>query len=209
MIAPLVRLQAHPLRAHLHQPILDAAGTLPTEIVLDPDPHGKPSPLRTYRECVKPAEGFTHIVIVQDDVTLIAGFDVALTELLTLVPDRLVALFVAGAPRRSAALIREARKRGDSFTDLGRMDWVPTVALAWPVEMAAEFSQHLRRVPTERWADDPVVGGWCSRRRVHVIAAVPSLVQHPDLLPSLLPNDKSGGGKNVYRTAAVYSGRWP
>lgn len=182
---------------------------MPVSVVEDPNPTGAPSPLRCYRECVgRPAPGFTHLVIVQDDVTLCLDFDVALTRLLERVPDRLVALFVAGAPRRSAMELRLAEGRGDDLCEMSRMDWVPTVALVWPAAMAAEFTKYLGRVAEHMWADDPIVGGWCNRKRIVPIATVPSLVQHPDVVPSLLPNDKSAGGKNGYRTAAVWRPGW-
>lgn len=182
---------------------------MPVSVIEDPNPNGPPSPLRCYRECVtRPAPGFSHLVIVQDDVILCLDFDIALKRLLEHVPDRLVALFVAGAPRRSAMEIRLAEKRGDALCDMSRMDWVPTVALVWPMALAEEFGKYLRRVPDSAWADDPIVGGWCNRKRIRPLATVPSLVQHPDVEPSLLPNDKSAGGKNGYRTAAVWRPGW-
>lgn len=205
---PLLRLQAHPARGHLHGPILQAAGTIPTEVVLDPDPYGKPSPLRTYRLCVQPSPEHSHLVILQDDVRLCAEFDVALTRLLAHDPDRLIALFVGGAPRRSAHEMRLAHGRGKPLAELGRMDWVPTVALVWPMALAAEFSKHLGRVSHDMWADDPIVGSWASRKRIQMLATVPSLVEHEDVVRSLLPNDKSSGGKNGYRKAAIFDAGW-
>lgn len=208
-VSPLLRVQHHPRRQHLLHHFATAAGRIPVEVVEDPDPTGRPSPLRCYRECVgRPALGFTHLLIVQDDVTLCLDFDIAVTRLLEKHPDRLVALFVGGAPRRSAQELRLAEGRGDDVCLMQRMDWVPTVALAWPADLAREFAQYLKRVSDVHWADDPIVGGWASKKRLEVIATVPSLVQHPDMEPSLLPNDKSAKGRNGYRTAAVWREGW-
>lgn len=208
-VSPLLRIQHHPRRAHLLPYFDHAAGSVPVSVIEDPDPDGKPSPLRCYRECVtRPAPGFSHLLIVQDDVRLCADFDVAVTRLLERHPDRLIALFVAGAPRRSAIEVRQADARGDAVCAMNRMDWVPTVALAWPLALAHEFSVYLKRVGQEMWADDPIVGGWVSKKRLEVLATVPSLVQHPDVEPSLLPNDKSAQGRNGYRTAAVWRESW-
>lgn len=211
-VSPLIRVQHHPSRARLLGPLAAACGSLPVSVIEDPDPHGKPSPLRCYRECVgRPAPEFTHLIVLQDDVQLCDGFDVAATAAIADFPDSLVALFVGGAPRRSAREIVLAHGRGDRYCTLAAMDWVPTVALVWPSAVATEFSRYLKRVSPDHWADDPIVGNWVHRSRRTVVATVPSLVQHPDVEESLLPRRQKrvGAGRNPDRVAAVFTGSWP
>ncbi len=206
-VAPLVRIQHHPKREALLPPLL-AATSLPLEICSDPDPDGKPSALRCYRECVtRPAVGFTHLVILQDDVRLCVDFDVGVERALTAYPHGLVALFVAGAPVASARALMRAEKAGEAAADMCPGDWVPTVALAWPIADAAEFGKYLKRVGPEQWADDTIVGGWVRRTRRRVVATVPSLVQHPDVEKSFFPK-KASAGKNKYRVAAIWREGW-
>lgn len=205
--APLVRIQHHPNRVHLLPELRRTIG-LPLAVVADPDPEGKPSALRCYRECVtRPAVGYTHLVILQDDVTVCADFDVAVGRVLTAYPDRMVALFVAGAPPASARRAVRASAAGAPIVELCAGDWVPTVALAWPVKDAAEFARYLTRVDEEHWADDPIVGGWVRRTRRSVLATVPSIVQHPDVEPSFFKK-KAAAGRNRYRVAAVWEQGW-
>lgn len=209
MIFPLVRIQAHPDRAHLHSALVQAVDPLNVEVVMDPDPnHPRSSPLRTYRECVQPDPDFSHLVILQDDATVIAGFADAVTEAIRHWPDNLLVLFLAAAPAGSARWARQARAAGEPFSEMQRGDWIPTVGLVWPMKDATEFSRYLKRVGDAQWADDPVVGGWVNATRRRVVATVPSLVQHPDHEPSLIGR-KAGKGKNANRVALHFTGAWP
>lgn len=206
-VAPLVRIQHHPKRAALLPELRQSIG-LPLAVIADPDPDGRPSALRCYRECVtRPAVGYSHVVILQDDVKVCADFDVAVERVLTAYPDTMVALFVAGAPPASARAVTRASAAGEPVAELCPGDWVPTVALAWPVADAVEFSRYLKRVDQEQWADDPIVGGWVRRTQRTVLATVPSIVQHPDVEKSFFPK-KASAGKNRYRVAAVWEQGW-
>lgn len=209
MIFPLVRIQAHPSRTHLHGPLVQAVAPLNVEVVVDPDPnHVRSSPLRTYRECVQPDPDFTHLVVLQDDATVCSGFAEAVQGAIRHFPDSLLVLFLAAAPAASAKLARAAIAAGEPFAEMQKGDWIPTVGLVWPMKDATEFSRYLKRVSPALWADDPIVGGWVNATRRRVIATVPSLVQHPDHEPSLIGR-KAGKGKNKNRVALHFTGAWP
>lgn len=209
MIFPLVRVQAHPSRSHLHPALVASVDPLNVEVIVDPDPnHPRTSPLRTYRECVQPDPDFTHLVILQDDATVCADFATAVVEAIRHHPDSLIVLFLAAAPAGSARWARRARAAGEPFSEMARGDWIPTVGLVWPMKDATEFSRYLKRVQPHMWADDPIVGGWVNATKRRVVATVPSLVQHPDVEPSLIGR-KAGRGKNANRVALHFTGAWP
>ena len=82
-------------------------------------------------------------------------------------------------------------------------DWTPTVALCWPAPLIPRFLAFADQNPALiRTGDDNVVGAFTSRESIPVWATVPSLVEHPDLEPSLIGR-KASGGRNRFRVAAV------
>jgi hypothetical protein len=177
----------------------------------DPDPDGQPSAIRTYVECLRrtPADA-THRIVLQDDVELVAGFDERAQAALAEHPSSLVAFFVPGMGL-VGRWVREAAKAGKRWCQLpSSMNWTPVVALSWPRELAQEFvpfaeahvaARARRRVGTV--GDDPVVGAFVRAHKLPVWATVPCLVQHPDLVPSLVKR-RSYGGTNPARRAAVF-----
>lgn len=195
-------VQHHPARAHLIPALLRSLGT--TEVVEDPKPDDG-SPLRTYLECLRrtPATA-THRLIVQDDALLCENFPSRMLAALLERPHGLVAFFVPGAPPHRAAVLR-AEIAGDTWVRLPPT-WVPTVALCWPVPLIGPFLEWATAEYPEgdrRRGDDGPVGKWANRVREQVLAPIPSLVQHPDVVPSLIGRKASAGG-NKARVAARY-----
>lgn len=200
-----VRIQHHPGRAYLLPPLLEQ---LPgAEVVTDPDPDSAfPSPWRTYRECLaRPAPaGTSHLLVLQDDVLLCRRFLEVAAELARPEP---VALFLGGAPAVSAG--RASRAPRGSLVALVPAEFVPVVALLWPVEVAESFlawcgEHRLPGDPAPR-SDDAVVGRWARRTGQVVYAATPSLVEHPDVEPSLI-RKKVGAGRIKWRVAHDWIG---
>jgi hypothetical protein len=180
------------------------------EVVDDPDPDGQPSAIRTYLECLRRTPDCTHRLILQDDVELVRDFDVRVRVALLERPGQLVAFFVPGMglPGR---WMREAARSGRDWLEFPTsVNWRPTVALCWPVSLVPEFliyaeeyiAHRLRLRKGTLW-DDPVVGGFCRLYKLPVWATVPCLVQHPDLVPSLVKR-RSYLGLNPARKAAVF-----
>lgn len=200
-----VAIQHHPARAHLVDTLAARLGA--AEIVTDPDPDGPRSPYRTYTEALRRTPDWaTHRLIVQDDAQVVDGFPDRMRALLDEHPDRLVAFFVPGAPPHRAA-VRRALADGQRWVTLPPT-WIPTVALCWPVDLIPSFLQWgLERWPegVARAGDDGPVGKWAARAGVRAVAPVPSLVQHPDVEPSLIGR-RAQAGANRARVAADYAG---
>lgn len=200
-------MQHHPERAHLLPPLLERLDR-PAEVVSDPNPEDRlRSPWRTYRECLyAPPPSVTHLLILQDDVIPCRNL-VAACEMIAR-PDP-VCVFLGGAPVRTAMLAKRALERGQRFVPVHRAEWVPVVAVLWPVESAQACldwtgSNRLPGDPNPR-SDDAVVGSWARRERVPIWATVPSLVQHADLEPSLIGR-KARGGRAKWRVAFSWIG---
>lgn len=177
-----VRVQHHPSRAHLLSPLLGLLDS-DVEIVTDPDPDAAiRSPWRTYREClVDPPRGVTHLLVLQDDVVPCRNLVAACERIARPEP---VVLWLGGAPVRIAHAAKQASLQGQRIVPvrLRGGDWLPVVAVLWPVEVAGRFiewagSNRLPGDPNPR-SDDAVAGRWARKTGQEVWVAVPSLVEH-------------------------------
>ncbi len=100
-----------------------------------------------------------------------------------------VALFVPTTALRSRIRYWEAQTRGESWCQLAPTEWVPVVALAWPVALIAGFLKWCdgrKYGPESIRADDHIVGEWARLTGQRVLATIPSLVEHPDDTESLV-----------------------
>lgn len=202
-----MRVQHHPARAYLLPSLIERLDVEP-EIVGDPNPEDRfPSPWRTYRECLyAPPSSATHLLVLQDDVIPCRNL-VAACALLAR-PDP-VCLFLGGAPVRTAVLAKKALARGERFVPVHRAEWVPVVAVLWPVEAAQACLDwtSVNRLPGDPnpRSDDAVVGSWARREKVAIWATVPSLVQHADVEPSLIGR-RARAGRSLWRVAFSWIG---
>jgi hypothetical protein len=200
-VNPLVVVQHHPSRADLLERLIPAIGDLPTWVVEDPG-GDLPDPWRCYRACLEAAgHPWTHIVVLQDDAIACERFDAQLSRLLELEPDRVVVLWLAAQPARSAMDATRALRLKQPLSKLHHQDWLPAVGVAWPVELAAdvlEWSDSRRR---HSRSDDKMLGDWMRDRRQEVKVAVPSIVEHPDDVASLVGNGAGARGRNPSRVA--------
>lgn len=201
-----VAVQHHPDRAHLIPRLVERLGGQ-ADVVEDPDPDNG-SPLRTYLECLRRTpEWATHRLVVQDDTHPGDGFPEKLLKAITDKPDGLICFFAPGIAPHRAKMIR-ATMAGHPYAPLRAM-WIPTVATCWPVGLARDFTVWAdEKFPDDgtRKGDDGPVGKWANERRnVEVWATVPSIVEHPDIEPSLIGR-KAGAGHNRGRVAAFFDG---
>lgn len=202
-----VVVQHHPARAALVGPLLRRCprGTV---LIPDPDPDSAVrSPLRTYRACLEAVrQDATHLVVIQDDAMPVDRFSSRLRVAVEERPADVLVLFMPGAGAHRGAMLRAAHQ-GQRWTRVPRT-WLPLVAVAWPVELAADFLRWMNGngyADTNRHrADDGVAGRWAAKRRVTAWATVPSLVQHPDTSPSLIGR-RHASGRNQARVAAVFT----
>jgi len=197
----VARIQAHPSRRHIRNRLLDRLPGVPTEVVeTDFDP---PNPWRGYKACLESLadEDFTHALIVQDDAVLCDNLPAALERIAELT-DVPVCLYLptVSATRRPAL---EAAKRGETFVEVAPRGFLPLVAVLWPREKSLHFlnwSQTTRALTRgngrtlEQRSDDAMAYLWMRTQRQRALATIPSLVQHPDDVPSTITR---GRGKRL------------
>lgn len=145
--------------------------------------------------------------MIQDDAELCRSFDLVVPRVARARPDAIVALYVGGIPRTSRDAIFSACERDQPFAILNPGSLLPTVALLWPTSVIASV---LAWVDVQRWppkftADDEILGRAARALGIPVVATVPSLVQHPDVVPSVSGNRwRSMAGRNPNRVAACF-----
>lgn len=208
----LVRIQHHPARADMIPGLLERLEGLDVQVVADPDPDSLVrSPWRTYRQCVAavPA-GYTHVLTLQDDTIPCSHFADAVAHVTVDRPGSLVTMFLPGALGLVAKIATRQAAKGERYVSLERGPWVPTVALLWPVGLIDEF-----RAVCDDWArasrkpqvsDDALVGRFRRESCCDAVATVPSLVQHPDTVRSIVTNRPTPTGRNKLRTAHQWRG---
>jgi hypothetical protein len=199
-------VQHHPSRAPLLDRLLPGLAGLPVEVVTDPRPDGRPSAWRTYRECLTRAHDAAWLLVVQDDAIPGDQLHERIPAALSEHPGRAVCFFLAGHPIRTARVARRAHEAGEQYVEIQPGDFTPTVATAWPAEMAKELAAWAdENVDPEHRDDDSHVGRFM-RHRQPAIVTVPCLFQHPDDNPSLVRR-RHMSGRNRLRTAAVWTGQ--
>jgi NAD-dependent oxidoreductase involved in siderophore biosynthesis len=92
------------------------------------------------------------------------------------------------------------------YITLNWRSFLPVVAVLWPRAKAEEFKEWADEHPTlpgqrEPRSDDAMGGRWKMLTRQTVKATVPSLVEHPDQVPSLIGR-RAMWGKDRGRVAA-------
>lgn len=196
MIRPAVMIEHHPSRAALLPALLTSLAPLPVEVVTDPDPDSPvPGSWRTYRACLErfPAEA-THALILQDDTVVWPGLPQELASIIEAAPgdDPLIALWLGGGPWATAKM-QGALDRGESFLPL-RRPHTAAVALVWPRRRRDEILAEAPPPSDSHVGDQDVIERW--RRRVPLVATVPSLVDHPGAVPSIRhPNKQASAAR--------------
>ena len=111
-----------------------------------------------------------------------------------------VVLFLGGFPQGTARMFLRALKLNKRYVDLLRSPIVPLVAVLWPRAVAQEFLEWGDTHHTTR-ADDGNAGRWHKQTGQHVRVCVPSLVEHPDMVPSVKGGQQARWGKDKQRVA--------
>lgn len=200
-------IQHHPARAALLPGLLEALEG-PVLVMSDPEPTGQPNPSRTYLHALRSfPDDSTHMVVLQDDVEVCSGFRAAASAATAAQPERVLVYFVGGRPVQAAHALYRASDAGKPFASIANHQWCPAVAVGWPRALAEAF---LRYVDSQRWpvgfrADDEMIGRFLRTRGETALATVPSLVEHPDMEPSLI-GLRTRYGRDLGRVAACYIG---
>lgn len=192
-----VAVQHHPSRTHLLPALLAALEPLDIDVITDPDPDGRPSPWRCYRECLERLPGWaTHHLIVQDDAVPCAGFAQAAVAAITARPDRPIAFFVGGTPRDLAIACLKAGKVGERWCDLSPFSAAfPCVAASWPTGLIPQilaWADANRLKPEKDISDDGILARFLQAKRIYPWATVPSLVEHPNVEVSIIGRNARG-----------------
>lgn len=121
-------------------------------------------------------------------------------------PADAVALFTPGVGLLARA-VYDACARDERYAVLPPRDFIPVVALLMPrdfVDALRDWAVEKKLSPAMR-SDDGNVGRFCLETGWRVLATVPSLVDHPDDVESLVRNPHFAG-LNPARVAACWTG---
>jgi len=171
-----------------------------------------PSPWAGYKQALTDPPNCTHLLVLQEDVQVCRNLPLAVERIADAKPDNPVCLFLSWLPPRLAKDARLAAKIGQRYIQVMPANFCPVVAVLWPVDAAARFLDWSSRAklpghPGRVGSDDAVLGDWIKRMREVVWITVPSLVEHPDMVPSVKGRNNVGWGKDKNRVALNWIGR--
>jgi len=202
-------IQTHEVRAEMAETLNGCLGGR-ADIVFDPDPGSSPSPWRTYRLALERTPAWaSHRMVIQDDVLVCEHLVDAVEAAVRARPDRVLAFFVAGNPLNHRRAVAAAEAADWSWAELDLTTWIPAVATCWPVRLIEPLLSWFdaQGFPAAFTADDEIIGRFLRQRGEAVLAAVPSIVEHPDTVVSLVHGHRRAhDGLDPGRRAAVWIG---
>ncbi|MFJ5265701.1 hypothetical protein ACIQAC_35105 [Streptomyces sp. NPDC088387] len=176
-----VVVMSHPRRLDTARRLAARLGPS-TRVVLDPEPLGPPSALRTallaWRQC---PDATTHHAVLQDDVLPVADAPHRMRQAAAEHPDT-VLTFYANSISWNGAAARAAVLSGHTWLPPVRGEYFPTLAVVMPCALAHAFADYAER--HEQSDDDEVLAQFLDKTRAPALLRGPSLVEHLDL-PSL------------------------
>lgn len=198
-------IMAHPSRLALAEALAERLSELKPDIVVDPQPHGPPSSLRTaavaWSFVPEPA---THHLVLQDDAVPCAGFAEAVHAAIARYPAAALALFTEWTSV-TAHHLRLAALTGATWAEVVD-EYVPSVALVLPAALARDFGE-AAAANLRSWApmDDVALMNFLRERGIQAICRIPSLVDH-DSPDSLTGNTHQGPRRSVCFAGDVPAG---
>lgn len=194
-------VMCHPSRISQARALAGECAELRPRVVVDPDPHGFPSPLRTAKLAWASRDpDATHHLVLQDDVVLAGDFVAHLRKAVARRPDHGIALYVNRNSLHNSYLFRRAAARGARWSPVSRFEYTPTLGFLLPAGHAAGLAEYLSTIPDEFRDDDDAVTVFCREQNIPVVSVVPSLLDHGDL-PSVAGNHEHG-----VRRAVAFAG---
>jgi hypothetical protein len=165
--------------------------------------------LAGYLQALSDPPDCSHLLVVQDDVQICSNFAPALERIVASRPENPISLFLARLPEVAAKDATRAMKANQRYIRLRSRAFVPVVALLWPIEESQDFLEFVSDTGGPRLAskrsDDAAVWQWMANRRKAVYVTCPSLVEHPDNVPSTIGR-RARWGKDKGRVALFYIG---
>lgn len=204
----LIRIQHWPNRPQGLERLLER--TPSAQVIVDDDP-GQTSPWRGYQKCLADLPPTGHVAILQDDSLPCINFELALERVIAARPNDVISLFVGGLNNVTRKDYFTNSKRNLPWSPINFRDIHHVVALVWPVDAARRFLAwvetakipgHGHRMPR---SDDAIIGCWARKETITVWATIPSLVEHPDDVPSTIGRRYSNGMERG-RTAIQFIG---
>lgn len=204
----LIRVQHRPGRESVQRLLLQ----LPAAEVIE-DGDDPPNPWRGYLRCLTdlPAEG--HVAVLQDDTVACRNLAPALELIAAAHPATPVSLFLSknGKVKRTYNLagLRHGKSR---YVQVHPADLVHAVAVLWPVGKAREFVDWIAENPKRIRAgqistsDDAHMTRWMQLTGQTFLCTIPSIVDHPDDVPSIVNQGREKDGKDTGRCAAYWIG---
>jgi len=189
---PGIRVMAHPRRRNQAEALLAQLHSDDRLVVLDPDPDGPPSPLRTAASAwAGPYGEASHRLVLQDDVLPAEGFLGLVTEAIHHRPDDPLA-FYSNWNHWNGSAVRLAALSGASWARAIPDEYAPSLAVALPSALAAEFADYAQRLLSRDMPpDDEALAAFLRERDRALFIAVPNLVEHKGG-DSLVGNDIQG-----------------
>ena len=171
-------VMTHPKRRAAAERLARSAPPGALQVVMDPDPAGKPSVLRTAL-CAWEAieDGATHHLVVQDDMILSDTFYARARAAISELPHAALALFALWDSRNGAA-VRFGAMTGARWVGAVN-EYFPCVAIILPREVATGFTEFGRR-HLDSWPDDILMNRYLHAHGIPSYVSVPSLAEHED-----------------------------
>lgn len=129
--------------------------------------------------------GTTHRLVVQDDALPCEDFIRRASDALSDQPGAMVAFYV-GSAHASARRLRMESMSCSPWHELARGHFVPTVALAMPLNIGWDLAAWPGADQLDPRYDDEIVGAFRDAYDVPAWATIPCLVEHDNRPPSLL-----------------------
>lgn len=193
-------VQHHGSRVSILPRLLERLDGFEVEVVEDSGE--RLDPWRGYRRALA-ALGNDAGVILQDDSLPVSEFNGRLTVAVRDHPDAVLCLYLSAVPARTAKKARQAMLDGEPTVPIDRNEFVPVVANWYPAGIAncvLTWAEDL--MPTRhRRSDDHMMGMWYHDCKYDVLALVPSLVEHPDDVPSVIAPRRGGSHVDPRRRA--------
>ncbi|MEE1822593.1 hypothetical protein PUR61_10375 [Streptomyces sp. BE20] len=187
-------VMTHPRRADLARELIGRCRPEELDLVLDPEPDGPPTGLRTAVAAWSsvPA-GSTHHLVLQDDAVLTPGFFDHVRAAAEAAPDAALSFYTHWQSRNAAA-VRLAVLSGHRWAP-ATGEYTPTVVLLLPAPVAAGFGAYAREHGAT-WADDVVMSRYLREHGVPTYLSAPNLADHADV-----PSMHANGGHGPRRAA--------
>ncbi|MFJ8773897.1 hypothetical protein ACWECC_05420 [Streptomyces microflavus] len=170
-------IMAHPRREAEAAVLAARLPELRPVVVLDPDPDGPPSSLRTAAAAWSDVPSWSsHHLVLQDDAVPCADFVAVLEQLLSHHPGLPLSLFTEWGSA-TATMVRWAALGGGGLVRCVDQ-YVPTVGLVLPAALAHELGDFARAWPDTQLPDDIAVARFLAERGAASFATAPNLVEH-------------------------------